>query len=362
MIFPVEKDNPVSIIPWLIYLLITVNVIIFLVANHHLDLRESIKAYGFISSQPSIETALTSMFMHGGYLHIIGNMLFLYIFGDNVEDALGRVEFLCSYILCGLASVITYWALNQQPQIPLVGASGAISGVLGIYMVLFPHTHVDLVAYGQHGQRALLAHISAKGAVLIWLAVQATLGLLFMSKSGGIAFSAHVGGLLFGILVGYFFKEKLGYEPKKPEKELCFERDKITDIWCPHCGQNESSTNFGAYECSACGTKYRIEKSEYYSEPVKEYTEKSIDLDSLAVLEQNEIPSGGKSAHIYTDEKGKNIKYSAYLQSEKAEQTITIVIHYEGITRLLERNTFTTEIELSDYLRSDTKFVLCDFK
>ena len=83
MIFPVEKDNPVSITPWLVYLLITVNVIIFLAANHHLDLRESINAYGFISSQPSIETTFTSMFMHGGYLHIIGNMLFLYILNET---------------------------------------------------------------------------------------------------------------------------------------------------------------------------------------------------------------------------------------------------------------------------------------
>ncbi len=146
-------------------------------------------------------TALTSMFMHGGWLHLIGNMLFMWIYGNNVEDYLGHFKFLIFYLLSGLAAIALFTAFSPESQIPLVGASGAIAGLMGGYMVLHPRARITVLILFFFIQLVVLP---AKVVLGIWFALQ-----LFMSLSdglsgmtgGGVAWMAHVGGFGFGWVI-----------------------------------------------------------------------------------------------------------------------------------------------------------------
>lgn len=149
-------------------------------------------------------TLLLSMFMHGGWAHLIGNMLFLWIFGDNVEDFLGHVRFIIFYLVCGvlasLAHVATTYILQMDPRIPSLGASGAISGVLGGYILLFPHKRVMAIVF------RFLTEVPAWVAIGIWFAFQLieSLGMLG-GVSGGVAYGAHIGGFLAGLALVKLF-------------------------------------------------------------------------------------------------------------------------------------------------------------
>lgn len=361
MIVPIEKDNPVTIIPWVIYSLIILNVIIFLAGDPVEELNRFSQEFGFIANEPSVLNIFTSMFLHSGWEHLIGNMFFLYVFGDNVEEVLGRLKFILTYLLCGVVSVGTFWVLNLDSQIPLVGASGAISGVMGLYMVFFPYAHIDLVGYAQGGTRVLFAHLSARKAVLIWLAFQLFLGLLTMDSSGGIAFSAHVGGLVFGILLGYFIQAKLRINASKPNKELVFERDKKSKVWCPHCGREKYGQDFGSFTCEGCGTQFRIEKSDYYIEP-EEPVDNTFDVEQYAKFEKDNSLTDEKSAVIFAQEMDKKVKYSAYITQIEGRIGLTILLSYMGEDRLVDSKEFHSEGSLGAYLRANTKFLISDFK
>ena len=141
----------------------------------------------------------TSMFLHGGWLHLIGNMWFLWIFGDNVEDALGSIRYAVFYLLTGLAAGLTHYALDPSSALPTVGASGAIAGVLGGYAVLYPKARVlTLVPLGFILQ---LMELPALVVLGLWFAIQAVSGLFSLGwQGGGIAWWAHVGGFLAGVL------------------------------------------------------------------------------------------------------------------------------------------------------------------
>jgi membrane associated rhomboid family serine protease len=150
-------------------------------------------------------TLLLSMFMHGGIAHIAGNMLFLFIFGDNVEDYLGHGRYLVFYLVCGvlasLAHVFTTYALGQDLQIPSLGASGAISGVLGAYLLLFPNRRVRVIMF------QVLTEVPALVAVGLWFVFQLVngLGLLGGAASDGVAYAAHVGGFIAGLVLVKIF-------------------------------------------------------------------------------------------------------------------------------------------------------------
>lgn len=150
-------------------------------------------------------TLLVSMFMHGGLAHIAGNMLFLYIFGDNIEDYLGRGRYLVFYLVCGLlaslAHVASTYLLGQDPRIPSLGASGAISGVLGGYLLLFPNRRVRVIML------RVLTEVPALVAVGLWFVFQLIngLGLLGGGESDGVAYAAHIGGFLAGLVLVKFF-------------------------------------------------------------------------------------------------------------------------------------------------------------
>jgi rhomboid family protein len=144
-------------------------------------------------------TLLVSMFMHGGIAHLLGNMLFLWIFGDNVEDYLGHVRYIFFYLVCGvlasLAHVGVTYAVGADPQIPSLGASGAISGVLGGYLLLFPHRRVTVILF------RILTEVPAFVAIGIWFLFQIinSIGVLGDQTGGGVAYGAHIGGFLAGV-------------------------------------------------------------------------------------------------------------------------------------------------------------------
>jgi membrane associated rhomboid family serine protease len=149
-------------------------------------------------------TLLTSMFMHGSIAHILGNMLFLYIFGDNIEDYLGHVRFLIFYLVCGLlaslAHVASTYLLGQDPLIPSLGASGAISGVLGGYMLLFPNRRVRVI------MGRVLTEVPALVAVGLWFVFQLINGLGLLGGGGdGVAYAAHIGGFIAGLVLVRLF-------------------------------------------------------------------------------------------------------------------------------------------------------------
>jgi rhomboid family protein len=173
-----------------------------------------------VQHHPATETVFTSMFMHGGWVHIIGNMLFLWIFGNNVEDALGRVRFLIWYVLAGIAAtalqtfVTLHFGTVQDASIPNIGASGAIAGVLGGYFLLLPRASVLTVF--TLGFFFILREIPAIWFLGAWILLQAldgTISLTTPAAGGGVAFFAHIGGFVFGVATIYLFKARRPVTP-----------------------------------------------------------------------------------------------------------------------------------------------------
>jgi membrane associated rhomboid family serine protease len=151
---------------------------------------------------------LTSMFLHGGWLHLIGNMWFLWIFGDNVEDSMGPVRYILFYVLCGLGAGLAHFLLGPSSPLPTVGASGAIAGVLAAYVVTFPGARVlTLVPLGFFIR---IMELPAVAVIGIWFLIQIVSSALSfgMTDKGGVAFSAHVGGFVTGILLVWVLRRR----------------------------------------------------------------------------------------------------------------------------------------------------------
>ena len=154
---------------------------------------------------PSL-TMFTSMFMHGGFMHLIGNMLYLWIFGDNVEDSMGHGRFVIFYLLCGLAAVFAQALPDPDSRIPMVGASGAISGVLGAYLLLYPHARVLVVI--PLGFIMQTMRLPAGIVLALWFGLQLLSNLADSGVGGGVAFRAHIGGFVMGMLLVPLFKRR----------------------------------------------------------------------------------------------------------------------------------------------------------
>lgn len=142
---------------------------------------------------------LSSMFMHGDIMHIFGNMLFLWIFGDNLENLLGHIRFAAFYIACGLAAALAQIIMDSDSVIPMLGASGAISGVLGGYVLLFPQRQVRALIFN------FLTTVPAFVAIGIWIAYQLIVGYLTPAGTGGVAYAAHIGGFIAGVALVKLF-------------------------------------------------------------------------------------------------------------------------------------------------------------
>jgi membrane associated rhomboid family serine protease len=202
---PISDQNPTRTTPYVTYLLITLNVLAFLLERQLIGSHgESyvIAGYGLVptrvSADPSGEafTVFTSMFMHGGFGHLGGNLLFLWIFGDNVEDAIGHFRYVAFYLLCGVCAALAQILTNVASQAPMVGASGAIAGVLGAYLVLYPRAPITVFV------GFFLISLPAWVVVGFWFLLQLSGGwaVLGLDTGSGVAFFAHIGGFLAGVL------------------------------------------------------------------------------------------------------------------------------------------------------------------
>jgi membrane associated rhomboid family serine protease len=156
---------------------------------------------------PSWYTPLTSMFLHGGWLHLIGNMWFLWVFGNNVEDSMGHTRFLGFYLACGLVAAAAQMAVNPASAIPMVGASGAVSGIMGAYIVLYPRVRVHMLVI----LVVFITRITVPAWVMLgyWFLLQIVGGIPALAEeSGGIAFWAHAGGFVSGMLLIWLFRDR----------------------------------------------------------------------------------------------------------------------------------------------------------
>lgn len=172
-------------------------------------------------------TLVSSMFMHGGWMHIIGNMWFLWIFGDNVEDVMGPIRFSLFYLLCGLAAASTQIITDVNSVVPMVGASGAIGGVMGAYALIYPRAHVHTFVF--LGFYATTIAVPAVFMLGYWFIVQLLGGLPALGRTGGgVAFWAHIGGFLAGLALAIFFKRTdylkahLAQPPKRKSRHRWF--------------------------------------------------------------------------------------------------------------------------------------------
>jgi len=218
---PLRDDNPTTLKP-----VITVGLIAFCTLTFFWQLSLGVQAEAMIQALgvipaalfgnqslpaefrqvPAALTVVTSMFLHGGWMHLIGNMLYLWIFGNNVEDAMGHGRFVLFYLLCGVAAVLAQAVPAPDSTIPMIGASGAISGVLGAYLLLYPHARVlVLIPLGFFSRMLYLPAMLVLG---FWFLLQLMNTFLADPNQPGIAFGAHAGGFVAGMLLIPLFKHR----------------------------------------------------------------------------------------------------------------------------------------------------------
>ena len=198
MFFPYKDDNPRVLYPFMTYGIILLNIIIFL-GQRYLGYTNFIYNFGFIPNEFNIINIFSSMFIHGGIGHIASNMWFLYIFGDNVESILGHIKFFVFYLFCGIGAALAQYLIAPNSNIPMVGASGAIAGILGAYMIRFPKAKVHVLAIIFVFITTLI--VPAQIVLGLWFLIQLSSGLssLGIDTTGGVAWFAHIGGFIAGI-------------------------------------------------------------------------------------------------------------------------------------------------------------------
>ena len=199
MFFPYKDDNPRVLFPFVTYGIIGLNILVFWAQFFVYGNERLISTFAFVPYEFKLFTIFTSMFMHGGLMHIIGNMWFLYIFGDNVESILGHVRFLLFYLFCGIGAAVAQFLIQPDSTTPMVGASGAIAGVLGAYMIKFPKARVHVLAVIFIFITTIV--VPAQLVLGLWFIMQLSggLGSLGFDTTGGIAWFAHIGGFIVGI-------------------------------------------------------------------------------------------------------------------------------------------------------------------
>ncbi|MGZ4809189.1 MAG: rhomboid family intramembrane serine protease [Thermoanaerobaculia bacterium] len=208
---PLRDENPRRTVPVVNIMLIIANVLMFFwEVSLGPDLESSLSAVAFVPARfwyapiaiPNLISIGVSMFLHGGLLHLGGNMLYLWIFGDNVEDTLGHARYLFFYIACGVAATLAHAIVNPSSMVPSIGASGAIAGVLGAYLVLFPRarvlTLIPIIFF------ITVREIPAIVVLGLWFVLQLFVGVGSLGGQqdiGGVAYFAHIGGFVFGMLL-----------------------------------------------------------------------------------------------------------------------------------------------------------------
>jgi membrane associated rhomboid family serine protease len=239
---PLRDINPTRRFPFLTVTLVAVNVLVFVyelsLGDRALD--QLIMSAGVIPYQvthsldPSVARDLfTSMFLHGGWMHLLSNMLYLWIFGNNIEDFLGPLRFILFYLLCGILAALTQAFSNPNVGVPMVGASGAIAGVLGAYLVLFPGARVQSIVFFFYFIR--FVEIPAVIVLGFWFILQFFNGMAALNApiAGGVAYFAHIGGFVAGLLLIFLFQVGPRTGPPKnrnTQRRTVFE-DEFPELW-----------------------------------------------------------------------------------------------------------------------------------
>jgi membrane associated rhomboid family serine protease len=207
--FPIGDDNSnIKIFPVVTYALIALNVLFFFVelggGTAFIERWAFVPARFVANPVGDSITLFTAMFMHAGWVHLGGNMLYLWIFGDNVEDRFGHVKFLIFYLVCGLAATFAQLAFNPESTIPNLGASGAVAGVLGAYILLFPQAGIKVL------QRRRVVQVPALIVIGLWFVLQLFSGIgsiaATTADTGGVAYMAHIGGFVAGFALTFLFR------------------------------------------------------------------------------------------------------------------------------------------------------------
>ncbi|MCA1992440.1 MAG: rhomboid family intramembrane serine protease [Coleofasciculus sp. S288] len=223
---PLRDNNPIKITPYVNYTLIAINILVFLyeISLSPPELERFFRTFAIVPREltaslssgdmsqivPQLLTLVTSQFLHGGFLHLGGNMLFLWVFGNNIEEQLGRVKYLIFYLTCGILAGLAQWFFSTQSNVPALGASGAIAGVLGAYIIRFPKARIlTLIPLGYFLHTVRIPAIFFLGW---WFVQQAFYGVASLqapsdvgAEGGGVAYWAHAGGFVFGAILGPLF-------------------------------------------------------------------------------------------------------------------------------------------------------------
>jgi membrane associated rhomboid family serine protease len=253
MVMPLGDEHPTRIVPVVTYAIIALNVLVFFLQQsrpesftiayaatpyeitHNVDIDRPVVVSHEVADQdvsgrvrlrpheqvlpqgpvpfPVWFTLFTAMFMHGGLAHLFGNMLYLWIFGDNVEEVLGHVRYLVVYLACGLAASVAHIALAPDSLVPTLGASGAIAGVMGMYLIWFPNNQVRVLAF------RTITWMPALLVIGLWIVLQLVLGMGELStagQKGGVAYAAHVGGAAAGIIFGLVYRDRCRVQAERP--------------------------------------------------------------------------------------------------------------------------------------------------
>ncbi|NCQ25503.1 MAG: rhomboid family intramembrane serine protease [Rhodobacteraceae bacterium CG17_big_fil_post_rev_8_21_14_2_50_63_15] len=243
--FPIRDHNPSGRTPYVTYALIALNVAIFLgywtLFADDRALQHFFDDYAMTPAKVTLTGdyagLVTSMFLHGGLLHLGGNMLFLWIFGDNLEDRMGHLPYLAFYLACGIAAALAHVLAGPMSQVPTVGASGAIAGVMGGYLLLFPRARVDILLIFIIFFRIIT--IPAALMLALWFGIQIFAGLASDPDSGGVAYWAHAGGFVVGIVLtlpvflrlgGARFWQVTHGLPPNPEADYSYRRTSIPNV------------------------------------------------------------------------------------------------------------------------------------
>jgi membrane associated rhomboid family serine protease len=215
---PLKDENPTYTTPFIVYILIAINIAVFI---HEISLGSGLNGFfqlyaviprelsaSFAGNRvnqpvPEIATLITSQFLHGGFMHIAGNMLFLWIFGNNIEDDLGHFKFLCFYLVCGILAGLTHWFFGMQSMTPTVGASGAIAGVMGAYIIKYPKAKIlTLLPLGIIFTTVRIPAVYFLGFWFLQQAISSFASLGMSEATSGVAYWAHAGGFIFGAILG----------------------------------------------------------------------------------------------------------------------------------------------------------------
>lgn len=230
--FPIRDHNPSGRTPYVTYALMAINIVVFLSYVGIMDNPRAISQVyldwslvpALVSQGEGYSGFITSMFLHGGWMHLIGNMLFLFIFGDNIEDEMGHFGYLAFYLATGLAAGAVHYFSAPYSQVPTVGASGAIAGVMGAYLLLYPKAKVDILIIFIVFFK--IFPIPAWIMLGLWFAMQVFGGVGADPETGGVAYWAHAGGFLAGLVLtvpiwrrlgGFEFWERTHGHPPHPE-------------------------------------------------------------------------------------------------------------------------------------------------